>query len=131
MHWTKTRGPTIPIGERRAPAPDGRPGFIRIDSVHQGDLDGIKGVYLINAVDTVTQYQCIAAVERISEHYLMPVLSALLERFPFILRGFHADNGSEYINHRVAELLNKLNIELTGMGTGIGGGISPAIAKAS
>ncbi len=27
--------------------------------------------------------------------------------------GFHADNGSEYINHRVAELLTKLNAEFT------------------
>ena len=53
--FTKTRATGIPIGERRAPAPDGRPGFIRIDSVHQGDLDGIKGVYHINAVDCVTR----------------------------------------------------------------------------
>jgi len=109
----KTRPTTNAIGLRRAPDSQGRPGFIRIDSVHQGDLDGIKGVYLINAVDTLTQFQVIAAVERISENYLLPVLRILLERFPFQLRGFHADNGSEYINHRVADLLAKLNIELT------------------
>lgn len=109
----KTHSTTNPIGVRRAPDPKGQPGFIRIDSVHQGDLDGIKGVYLINAVDTSTQFQVIAATERISEHYLLPVLHTLLERFPFQLHGFHADNGSEYINHRVAELLAKLNIELT------------------
>lgn len=109
----KTQSTRNAIGERRAPQPNNLPGFIRVDSVHQGDLDGLKGVYLINAVDTVTQFQFIAAVERISEHYLLPVLQALLARFPFVLRGFHADNGSEYINHRVAELLDKLNIELT------------------
>ena len=109
----KTRSVASSIGERRAPQPNGRPGFIRIDSVHQGDLDGIKGVYLINAVDSLTQFQFIAAVERISEHYLLPVLQALLARFPFVLRGFHADNGSEYVNHRVAELLTKLNTEFT------------------
>jgi transposase InsO family protein len=103
----------LPIGERRAPQPNGRPGFIRVDSVHQGDLDGLKGVYLINAVDTVTQFQFIAGVERISEHYLLPVLRTLLDRFPFTVHGFHADNGSEYINYQVADLLNKLNIELT------------------
>ena len=42
---TQTR-PTkaVTIGVRRAPAPEGRPGFIRIDSVHQGDLDGTKGL---------------------------------------------------------------------------------------
>ena len=37
---TKTRPTkTATIGVRKAPAPDGRPGFIRIDSIHQGDLD--------------------------------------------------------------------------------------------
>ena len=109
----KTQSVQRPIGERRAPQPNGLPGFIRVDSVHQGDLDGLKGVYLINAVDSLTQYQVIAAVERISEHYLLPVLHEVLARFPFTVRGFHADNGSEYINHQVAALLNKLNIELT------------------
>ena len=53
--FTKTRPTGIAIGVRRAPVPDGRPGFIRIDSVHQGDQDGVKGVYHINAVDCVTQ----------------------------------------------------------------------------
>jgi len=64
---TKTR-PTqaINIGVRRAPAPDGRPGFIRIDSVHQGDQDGIKGLYHINAVDCVTQWEVVASVQTIS-----------------------------------------------------------------
>ena len=54
------------------PFPDGRPGYLRVDSVHQGDLDGIKGVYLINAVDEVTQFQAVFAVEHISEAYLLP-----------------------------------------------------------
>ena len=109
----KTASTANAIGVRRRPDPNGQPGFLRIDSVHQGDLDGVKGVYLINAVDTLTQFQFIAAVERISEHYLLPILHQLLDRFPFQLHGFHADNGSEYINHRVAELLDKLNIEFT------------------
>ena len=53
---TKTRGGKAPtIGVRRAPAPQGRAGFIRIDSVHQGDQDGTKGLYHINAVDCVTR----------------------------------------------------------------------------
>jgi transposase InsO family protein len=113
LHWTKTRGQAIPIAERRAPAPDGRPGFIRIDSVHQGDLDEAKGLYHINAVDCLTQFELVATCERLSEAYLMPVLAALLDGFPFVLRGFHADNGSEYINHTVAKLLDKLRIEFT------------------
>ena len=32
-------------------------------------------------------------------------------RLPFRVRAFHADNGSEYINHRVAEMLNKLHVK--------------------
>lgn len=111
--FDKTRPAKINIGERRKPAPDGRPGYLRVDSVHQGDLDGIKGVYLINAVDEVTQFQAVFAVEHISEAYLLPVLEAMMEAFPFVIRGFHSDNGSEYINHKVAKLLKKLLIEQT------------------
>jgi transposase InsO family protein len=111
--WTKTQASSIPIGQRRAPAPEGRPGFIRIDSVHQGDYDGLKGVYHINAVDCVCQFDLVATAERISEAFLLPVLAQLIEDFPFTILGFHADNGSEFINHTVARLLNKLHIELT------------------
>ncbi len=109
--WTKTRPVTIAIGERRAPAPDNRPGYLRVDSVHQGDQDGVKGLYHINAVDCVTQYEAVATCERISEAFLIPVLEALLQSFPFTILGFHSDNGSEYINHDVVKLLNKLLIE--------------------
>lgn len=109
--WTKTRPTTVPIGERRAPVPNNRPGYLRVDSVHQGDQDGLKGVYHINAVDCVTQYEGVATCERISEAFLIPVLEALLASFPFVILGFHTDNGAEYINQFVAKLLNKLLIE--------------------
>jgi transposase InsO family protein len=109
----KTRAVQIRIGERRRPRPEGRPGFLRVDSVHQGDLDGVKGLYHINLVDEVTQFQFVGSVERISEHFLLPVLAALLEAFPFVILGFHSDNGSEYINARVAALLDKLHTEFT------------------
>ena len=109
--WTKTRPVNVAIGERRAPAPNNRPGYLRVDSVHQGDQDGIKGVYHINTVDCVTQYEGVATCERISEAFLIPVLEELLAGFPFTILGFHSDNGSEFINHQVARLLNKLLIE--------------------
>jgi transposase InsO family protein len=109
--WAKTRPVKIAIGERRAPAPNNHPGYLRVDSVHQGDQDGLKGVYHINAVDCVTQFEAVATCERISEAFLIPVLHTLLEGFPFPILGFHVDNGSEYINRHVAELLNKLLIE--------------------
>ena len=112
-HWTKTRSTKAPIGERRPPRPEGAPGYLRIDSVHQGDQDGQKGVYHINAVDSVTQYQVVATCEKISEAYLIPVLEEILESFPFVILGIHSDNGSEYINYTVAKLLEKLRIDLT------------------
>jgi hypothetical protein len=88
-HWNKTCPTGIPIGKRRAPQPNGVPGYIRIDSVHQGDLDGVKGVYHINAMDYVTQMQFVATCEKISEAYLLPVIRQLLDGFPFVILGFH------------------------------------------
>jgi len=112
-HFEKTQPKPSKIGERRKPQPNGQPGYIRIDTVHQGDLDKQKGVYHINAVDEVTQFEVVCTVEKISERYLIPALEQLLEAFPFMVLGFHSDNGSEYINKCVAELLEKLLIEFT------------------
>jgi transposase InsO family protein len=112
-HFEKTQPKPSKIGERRKPQPNGQPGYIRIDTVHQGDLDKQKGVYHINAVDEVTQFEVVCSVEKISERYLIPALEQLLEAFPFTVLGFHSDNGSEYINKRVAELLENLLIEFT------------------
>src|SRR5580698_4994125 len=111
--YQPTRPIPIPIGERRKPQPQGAPGFLRIDTVHQGDQDGCKGLFHINAVDQVTQWEIVAATPQISEFWLLPVLEALLEQFPFLIRGFHSDNGSEFINYNVAHLLEKLLIEQT------------------
>ena len=108
-----TRPSGVSIAERRRPDPDGQPGFLRVDTVHQGDWNGVKGVYHINAVDTVTQWQVVGCVPHISEAHLMPVLEAILHQFPFALLGFHTDNGSEYINYPVAGLMKKLQVEFT------------------
>jgi len=111
--YQPTRPTPIPIGERRKPDPNGRPGYLRIDTVHQGDQDGVKGLYHINAVDQVTQWQVVGAAPHISEAWLLPLLENMLEQFPFRIRGFHSDNGSEFINYQVSGLLNKLLIEQT------------------
>ena len=108
--WEKTRPSPVAIAVRKAPEPTGRPGFVRVDTVHLGDKDGRKGVYIVNMVDEVTQYEHVGAVPGVSERFMVPVLEALLLLFPFNVLGFHADNGSEYINHRVAALLNKLHV---------------------
>jgi hypothetical protein len=111
--YQPTRPTVIPIGERRKPQPRGWPGYLRIDTVHQGDQDGRKGIYHINAVDEVTQWEIVAATPQISELWLIPVLETMLQQFPFVIRGFHSDNGSEFINYTVAKLLGKLLIEQT------------------
>lgn len=113
MVFTKTRPTPVAIGERRKPEPGGRPGYLRVDTVHQGDQDGVKGVYHINAVDEVVQWQVVGATEHISEAWLEPLLKSMLRQFPFRILGFHSDNGSEFINRNVAGLLNKLLIEQT------------------
>lgn len=111
--WKPTQPTVIAIGERRKPDPQGRPGFVRIDTVHQGDWEGAKGVYHINAVDAVTQWQVVGCVERINEQFLLPVLEAMLHQFPFRILGLHSDNGSEYVNYEVANLLESLLIQFT------------------
>ena len=81
-----------------------------MDTVHQGDRDREKGVYHINLVDEVTQFEHVGAVVAISEAFLPPVLEEMLVTLPFVVLGFHADNGSEYVNHQMAGLLNKLHV---------------------
>ena len=111
--FTKTHPVCNSIGVRKVPRPEGRAGFVRIDTVHQGDLDGIKGVYHITCVDAVCQWQVEACVQGISEAFLLPALELIIEQFPFVIAGFHSDNGSEYINGPVAKILEKLRIEQT------------------
>jgi transposase InsO family protein len=108
-----TQRSQVSIAERRKPDPQGKPGYLRVDTVHQGQHDGQPGLYHLNAIDTVTQREIVGCVETISEGHLLPVLEAMLHQFSFRLLGFHCDNGSEFINHQVAALLNKLLVEFT------------------
>jgi hypothetical protein len=111
--FTPTKPVISRIGERAKPEPQGQPGHIRIDTVHQGDMQGHKGVYHINSVDAVTQWEVVVSVERITENHLTSTLEGLLNQFPFRINGFHSDNGSEFVNRMVAGLLNKLLIRFT------------------
>ena len=61
----------------------------------------------------MTQWEIVAATPQISESSLLPVLEAMPAQFPFAIRGFHSDNGSEFINYNVARMLEKLHIEQT------------------
>lgn len=105
VNGTKPR--EISIGKTQKPEPNGQPGSIRVDTVHQRD------VYYINAVCEVTQWEVVVCIPQISERYLLPALIRLLKQFPFKIFNFHSDRGSEFINHIAAKLLNKLLIEQT------------------
>ncbi|MGO9239287.1 MAG: integrase catalytic domain-containing protein [Bryobacteraceae bacterium] len=99
--------------QRRKPEPQGAPGYLRVDTVHQGHHEGQRGPYHINAVDTVTQWQVVQSCATLGVRDLRPALYCLLEQFPFRVRGFHSDNGSEYVNAAVARLLDQMLVEFT------------------
>ena len=111
--YTHTKPVVSKIGERAKPQSQGLPGLIRIDTVHQGDRDGHKGVYHINAVDEATQWEVVVSLERIIEKHLEANLEDILKQFPFRINAFHSDNGSEFVNKTVAKILNKLLIRFT------------------
>jgi transposase InsO family protein/predicted DNA-binding transcriptional regulator AlpA len=111
--YEKTKPHVVNIGERRKPQPNGIPGYLRVDTVHQGDQEKQKGVYHINIIDEVTQWEYVGAVEKITEAQLVPLLLRLIDKYPFKIFEFHADNGSEYVNRQIANMLNRLLIKLT------------------
>jgi len=107
------RGKGKTIGIRCKPQPEGKPGYLRVDTLHQGDQKRQKGVYHINTVDELTQWEVIGSTEKITEDYLLPLLEKMIASYPFRIMNFHCDNGSEYINQKVAKMLNRLLIKLT------------------
>lgn len=111
--YERTKPVQIPIGERRKPQPDGIPGFLRVDSVHQGDCNGKKGVYHLNTVDEVTQWEIPVAVENLQEASVEPALDEAFVLFPFTIRNFHSDNGGEYINDVVHDLVSRWGAKQT------------------
>jgi hypothetical protein len=111
--YVHTKPVVSKVGERVKPQSHGQPGLIRIDTVHQGDREGHKGVYHINVVDEVTQWEIVVSVERITEKHLAANLERFLNQFPFRIKVFHSDNGSEFVNQMVAGILNKLLIRFT------------------
>jgi hypothetical protein len=116
--FTITDPVSTPIGIRRRPDNTGIPGYLRVDTVHQGDRrlplgKYEKGVYHLNLVDEVTQWEMVFCVETISELHLKPIFEMLQQMFPFKVINFHSDNGSENINYMVADILRRLIIKQT------------------
>ena len=80
--YQPTRPTPIPIGERRKPDPHGRPGYLRIDTVHQ-ETEMRQGVVSHQRRGSSHAMQVVGATPHISEAWLLPVLEAMLEQFPF------------------------------------------------
>ncbi|MFO7882051.1 MAG: hypothetical protein R6U52_05895 [Kosmotogaceae bacterium] len=59
-----------------------------MDTAHQGDQEKQKGVYHINTVDEVTQWEVIAAAEKINEEYLLPLLEKIITTYLFRIINF-------------------------------------------
>lgn len=114
LSFTKTNSKKEPqIGIRKKPQPNGKPGFFRVDSVHLGDQGKKKGIYFINMIDETIQLEFVFCVPQICDKYMIPVLQKLYELSPITIINFHSDNGSEYINYKVKDLLNRLHTKQT------------------
>jgi hypothetical protein len=102
------------LGIKKKPEPKGKPGYLRVDSVHQGDHeDGRKGVYHVNLIDEVTQFEYITTVVCLNSQEVRKALERALHFFPFVIKGFHSDNGTEYVNEDVAQALLQCLIYFT------------------
>lgn len=56
-------------------------------------------------------YSSKGRAERVSGCFQLPVLERLLAAFPFDVLGFHSDNDSKYLNHRLALRMQELDLE--------------------
>ena len=111
--FNETKSVISNIGIRMKPRPNGHPGYLRVDTVHQGDKNKVKGIYHINIIDEVTQIEFVFSVPAISQKYMKQILQLLSKICWIKIVNFHSDNGSEYINKIVAQILNKEHIKQT------------------
>ena len=105
VNHTKAR--QIPIGITMPPENYGKPGSIKVDTVHQRD------VYHINSVDEIVQWEILVCVPQICEDCMLPALEDMINQYPFVIFNFHSDRGGETINYKVADLLQRLVIKQT------------------
>lgn len=105
LNHTKAR--QISIGITMPPENYGKPGSIKVDTVHQ------REIYHINSVDEITQTEIVVCVPQICEDCMKIALDDMIKQYPFIIFNFHSDRGGETINYVVANLLSKLLIKQT------------------
>jgi len=109
-----TKGAHTTLGTRAIPRPNGKPGYLRVDIVHQGgNGKNGTGVYHLNLVDEVTQWEVVICIPSLHERDVLPALKLALALFPFPIIEFHSDNGSEFVNQAVVNMLETLHAKLS------------------
>lgn len=93
---------------------DDRPGAIEADTVaHCGPTFIGEFARTLTLTDMVTGWTENASIRNNASRWITQTVEELQTRFPFPLISFDSDNGSEFINHHVAEWLQDRDIEQT------------------
>lgn len=82
---------------------EARPGELQTDTVfHSGSYAGGRHLYTLVVHDPATGWTEAEVVLRLRQDPAEAALDAIRARLPFPWTGFHSDNGSEFLNERVA-----------------------------
>lgn len=93
---------------------DTEPGFVQIDLVgHEGGDNNGTFFFTLDATDVATGWTESITVRSKGERIVAAGLEELWLRFPFHVAGIHSDNGSEFINHHLANWCNTRQITFT------------------
>ena len=82
---------------------EARPGELQTDTVfHSGSYAGGRHLYTLVVHDPATGWTEAEVLLRLRQDPVEAALDAIRARLPFPWTGFHSDNGSEFLNERVA-----------------------------
>ena len=90
------------------------PGYAQIDLVaHNGG--NVYGGFLstLNSTDVSTGWTTCILVKDKTRLQMLKGLIRMRSSFPFPLKGFHSDNGAEFINETIVAFKEKYNLEFT------------------
>lgn len=90
------------------------PGAVEADTVaHCGPTLHGEFARTLNMTDMVTGWTEIATIRNNAMTWITSTIDTLAADFPFPVRTFDSDNGSEFINHQVADWLQERDIAQT------------------
>ncbi len=95
-------------------APPATPGVIEADTVaHCGPTFAGEFARTLTMTDLVTGWTENASIRNNASRWIVQAVGQLRDAFPFPLTVFDSDNGSEFINHDVADWLQERDIAQT------------------